>query len=208
MSYTRKPLLRRKKLVLDSLLAGVMLFSSFAVRTPNVEPNPDDYEVSIGLTHKYFHFNRQWERELGTKYNDVLAWAKLDEGIYFKPEYMNKQSKSIKYLKLDWRRSWKGISAGLTTRSTDETLKLYETFASVGMSKTKKYYNDKIEVVVSFDGYFPPDDSSDNNTFEFEDKFKVSWKLTDKIKLYNLGEISKLQGKEFYKGKIGVEYVF
>jgi len=25
-------------LVLDSLLAGVMLFSSFAVRTPNVEP--------------------------------------------------------------------------------------------------------------------------------------------------------------------------
>jgi len=23
--------------------------------------------------------------------------------------------------------------------------------------------------------------------------------------LYNLGEISKLQGKEFYKGKIGVE---
>ena len=195
-------------MVLDSLLAGVMLFSSFAVRTPNVEPNPDDYEVSIGLTHKYFHFNRQWERELGTKYNDVLAWAKFDEGIYFKPEYMNKQSKSIKYLKLDWRRSWKGISAGLTTRSTDETLKLYETFASVGMSKTKKYYNDKIEVVVSFDGYFPPDDSGDNNTFEFEDKFKVSWKLTDKIKLYNLGEISKLQGKEFYKGKIGVEYVF
>ena len=185
-----------------------MLFSSFAVRTPNVEPNPDDYEVSIGLTHKYFHFNRQWERELGTKYNDVLAWAKLDEGIYFKPEYMNKQSKSIKYLKLDWRRSWKGISAGLTTRSTDETLKLYETFASVGMSKTKKYYNDKIEVVVSFDGYFPPDDSGDNNTFEFEDKFKVSWKLSDKIRLYNLGEISKLQGKEFYKGKIGIEYVF
>ena len=68
-------------MVLDSLLAGVMLFSSFAVRTPNVQPNPDDYEVSIGVTHKYFHFNRQWERELGTKYNDVLAWAKFDEGI-------------------------------------------------------------------------------------------------------------------------------
>ena len=185
-----------------------MLFSSFAVRTPNVEPNPDDYEVSIGLTHKYFHFNRQWERELGTKYNDVLAWAKFDEGIYFKPEYMNKQSKSIKYLKLDWRRKILGASFGFTTRSTDETLKLYETFASVGISKTKKYYNDKIEVQVSFDGYFPPDDSGDNNTFEFEDKFKVSWKLTDKIKLYNLGEVSKLKGKEFYKGKIGVEYVF
>ena len=46
-------------MILDSLLTGVMLFSSFAIRTPNVQPNPDDYEVSIGLTQKYFHANRQ-----------------------------------------------------------------------------------------------------------------------------------------------------
>ena len=31
-------------MILDSLLTGVMLFSSFAIRTPNVQPNPDDYE--------------------------------------------------------------------------------------------------------------------------------------------------------------------
>ena len=36
-------------MVIDSVLAGLMLFSSFAVRTPNVEPNPDDYEFSIGV---------------------------------------------------------------------------------------------------------------------------------------------------------------
>ena len=48
----------------------------------------------------------------------------------------------------------------------------------------------------------------ENNTFEFEDKFKVSWKLTDKVRIYNMGEISKIQGKEFYKGKIGLEYTF
>ena len=73
-------------MVLDSLLAGVMLFSSLAVRTPNVQPNPDDYEVSIGLTHKNYHINRQWERELGVKYIDDLIWAKLEDGVYFKPE--------------------------------------------------------------------------------------------------------------------------
>ena len=39
-------------MVLDSLLAGVMLFTSFAARTPNVQPNPDDYEVSVGFSHK------------------------------------------------------------------------------------------------------------------------------------------------------------
>ena len=70
--------------MLDSLLAGVMLFSSLAVRTPNTQPNPDDYEVSIGVNHPAYHFNRQWERELGTKYIDDLFWVKYDDWLYFK----------------------------------------------------------------------------------------------------------------------------
>jgi hypothetical protein len=76
------------------------------------------------------------------------------------------------------------------------------------MSKNKKYRNDKVDVEVSFDGYMPPDETGENTTFEYEDKFKVSWKLTEKLRLYNLGEIKKLQGKQFYKGKIGLEYTF
>ena len=185
--------------MLDSLLAGVMLFSSLAVRTPNTQPNPDDYEVSIGVSHPAYHFNRQWERELGTKYIDDLFWVKYDDWLYFKPEYMNKESKGVKYAKLDWRRTIIGVSVGFTTRSTDETLKLYDTFASIGWSKKKTYW-EKVDFEFSFDGYAPPDQE-----FEYENKFKVSWKLTDKVRLYNLGEISKLKATQFYKGKIGVE---
>ena len=197
-------------MVLDSLLAGVMLFSSFAARTPNVKPNPDDYEVSIGLSHNNFHINRQWERELGEPYIDDLIWLKLDNQIYFKPEYMNKQSRDVKYLKIDWRSKWKDWSFGFTSRNDNNNLwsQNFETFVSFGMSKKKKYLDDKIEVEITFDGYFPPNEEEDRDTFEFEDKFKVSWKLTDKIRIYNLGEISKLQGKEFYKAKIGFEYSF
>ena len=197
-------------MVLDSLLAGVMLFSSFAARTPNVKPNPDDYEVSIGLSHSNFHINRQWERELGEPYVDDLIWLKLDNQIYFKPEYMNKQSRDVKYLKIDWRNKWKDWSYGFTSRNTDENVfsTNFVTFISFGIGKKKKYLNDKIEVEITFDGYFPPGEEEDRDTFEFEDKFKVSWKLTDKIRIYNLGEISKLQGKEFYKAKIGFEYSF
>ena len=44
-------------MILDSLLVGTMLFTSFAMRTPNVQPNPDDYEVSIGLYIFPFHSN-------------------------------------------------------------------------------------------------------------------------------------------------------
>ena len=193
-------------MVLDSLLAGVMLFSSFAVRTPNVEPNPDDYEVSIGLTHKYFHFNRQWERELGTKYNDVLAWAKFDEGIYFKPEYMNKQSKDVKYLKLDWRNKSKDWTYGFTTRSTNEDLTEYATFFSAGWSKKKEIGKWTIEAF--FDGYLPPkeDGSIDGNMFEFEDKFNIGYKISEKVSIYNMGEIYRLKGQQFYKAKIGINW--
>ena len=196
--------------MLDSLLAGVMLFSSFAVRTPNVQPNPDDYEVSIGVTHKYYHINRQWERELNKPYIDDLIWLKLDNQIYFKPEYMNKQSRDVKYFKIDWRSKWEDWTFGFTSRNDEDNVfsQNFVTFVSFGMSKKKKYLNDKIEVEVTFDGYFPPNEEEDRDTFEFEDKFKVSWKLTDKIRIYNLGEISKLQGKEFYKAKIGFEYSF
>jgi hypothetical protein len=191
-------------MLLDSLLVGVMLFSSFAIRTPNVEPNPDDYEVSVGLSHPLFYINRQWERELGNKYIDDLAWAKLEgAGAYFKPEYINKNSRGIKYFKMDWRKTWLGMTVGFTTRSTTKDLDVYETFASVGMSK-KKTYGD-IEIEVTFDGYLPPDENGENTTFEFEDKFKLSWKLSDKVRLYNLGEVFKLKGQQFYKAKVGIE---
>ena len=195
-------------MILDSLLAGVMLFSSFAMRTPNVQPNPDDYEVSIGVSHDNFYVNRQWERELGTKYIDDLVWLKIDNEIYFKPEYMNKESQGVKYLKLDWRNKWKDWSYGFTSRNSDDNVfsKNFETFMSVGLNR-KKAYGEIVEVEVTFDGYLPPDENGDTDlkNFEFEDKFKVSWKLTDKIRLYNIGEISKLQGKEFYKAKVGIE---
>ena len=194
-------------MILDSLLTGVMLFSSFSIRDANIQPNPDDYEISMGISHPNYFINRQWERELGTQYNDVHIWAKIEDGIYFKPEYFDKESDNVKYLKLDWRQTFIGATWGFTTRSTDEYLKTYETFASVGWNKNKKY-GDKVDVELSFDGYLPPDESGENTTFEFENKFKVSWKLTDKIRLYNLGEVSQLKGESNYQAKIGMEYIF
>ena len=193
-------------MILDSLLAGVMLFSSFAARTANVQPNPDDYEISIGLNHENFHINRQWERELGEPYIDDLFWYKFDNVLYFKPEYMNKESQGVRYLKIDARRSWKGMSLGFTSRNSNENVfsKNFETFVSFGGSTKKKYW-DKVDVEFSFDGYFPPSQDDGRDTFEFENKFKTSYPLTEKIRLYNTGEISKLQGKEFYKAKIGFE---
>ena len=135
-------------MILDSLLAGVMLFTSFAARTPNVQPNPDDYEVSIGISKDNFYANRQWERELGEFYIDDLFWAKIDDGVYFKPEYMNKESQGVRYLKIDARRSWKGMSFGFTSRNSNDNVfsKDFETFISFGGSTKKKYWENKTTI--------------------------------------------------------------
>jgi hypothetical protein len=193
-------------MLLNSLLAGAMLFTSFAMRTPNVQPNPDDYEFSVGLSNDNYYFKRDWERELGHKYIDDLAWFKFENGIYFKPEYMNKESKDVKYLKVDWRNKSKDWTYGFTTRSTNEELTEYATFFSAGMSKKKEI--GKWTIIASFDGYLPPnqDNQFDGNMFEFEDKFNIKYKFSEKVSLYNMGEIYSLQGQKFYKAKIGLEF--
>jgi len=203
-------------MILDSILAGTILFTSFTMRTPNVLPNPDDYQFSIGVDNPYFYLKRDWERELGTKYIDDLVWGKLEgAGIYFKPEYMNKQSKGVKYLKLDWRKTWIGATWGFTTRSTNDALDEYETFASVGINRKKKH-GENIEVEISFDGYLPPNEDGEAvpslstifDNFEYEDKFSITYKISEKVSIYNTGEFYSLQDKTFYKAKIGINWRF
>lgn len=189
-----------RKMILDSLLAGTLIFGSFSMRTANVQPNPDDYEVSFGISKDHIHLNRQYERELGAHYIDDLVWIKLGKDLYIKPEYMNKESKNIRYGKIDYRMTFNDMTYGLTTRTTEMKVSDVETFASFGITKKTTYF-DKLNVEATFDGYVPY-----GSRFEFEDKFKVSWNLTDKINLYNLGEFSRLKGSTFYKAKIGIEY--
>ena len=193
-------------MILNSLFSGIILFTSFAMRTPNVQPNPDDYEFSLGISNENYYLKRDWERELGSKYIDDVIWYKVENGVYFKPEYLNKQSKDVKYLKLDWRNKSKDWTYGFTTRSTDKNLSEYATFFSAGMSKQKTV--GKWDVTFSFDGDLPPKDdgSLDGNLFEFENKFNIKYKLNERTSIYNIGEFYSLQGQKFYKAKIGLEY--
>lgn len=196
-------------MILDSLLAGMMVFGSFAMRTPNVETVvEDDYEFSFGIQKSNFYINRQWERELGEKYIDDLVWYKYEHKfLYFKPEYMNKESHDISYVKADYRFPFKGANFGFTTRSINENFEEFETFASVGYEKSFKFFNDKFEVEGSFDGYLAPDEMGETSLdyFEYETGLKSSWALTEKVRLYQLGEWAKLQGSDHYKAKIGIE---
>ncbi len=60
----------------------------------------------------------------------------------------------------------------------------------------------------SFDGYLVPEDERDTfgEILEYETVFDIKYKLTENILLYNLGRFNKLQGQQFYKAKIGLEF--
>jgi hypothetical protein len=192
-------------MILDSLLAGTILFTSFAMRTPNIQPNPDDYEFSLGFSNQFYHLNRQWERELGNNYIDDILWFKYESKFYLKPEYLDKQSKSVKYLKLDWRKTLKYVNFGFTTRSDDDDLKNYSTFFSGQIKRTAEIK--KWVILGSFDGYLVPNDNDNfDEILEYEAVFDVKYKLTENILIYNLGKFNKLQGQRYYKAKIGLEF--
>ena len=51
---------------MNSFLSGLILFSSFSMRTPNdVEVVKDDYEISLGFKTDKLYAKRDWERERG-----------------------------------------------------------------------------------------------------------------------------------------------
>ena len=123
-----------------------------------------------------------------------------------KPEYLDKQSKSVKYLKLDWRKTLRYVNFGFTTRSDGENLNTYTTFFS-GQIKRAAEIN-KWTMTGSFDGYLVPKDENDSlgKILECETIFDIKYKLTENISIYNLGQFNKVQGHQFYKTKIGLEF--
>ena len=45
----------------QGLLSGLVLFTSFAMRTPNdASINLDDYEITLGFRNEQMYFKRDW----------------------------------------------------------------------------------------------------------------------------------------------------
>ena len=167
---------------MNNLLIGLTLFGSLSMRTPNDInfQNTPDYEVSLGVKNKNLFLNRQWERQDGLNFVDDEYWFKTEPGdFYFKPQYVNKASRDLKYTKLDLRYKpdyFKGLSVGYTGFDYGDTT------------------NNSISV-----GYEYRKEVSENY-LEFKYKF------SDKLSLTNLFDYNNFRGVEFYKMKIGIEY--
>ena len=88
--------------MINELLAAAILSTSFSVRTPNDDTKPLDYEFAIKAEKSEgdftWAFKKDWERELGEKYEDNVWKIGQKSGIlYGGVDYVDKESKDIKY---------------------------------------------------------------------------------------------------------------
>ena len=191
---------------MNNLLIGLTLFGSLSLRTPNDITYQDiaDYEVSFGVKNKNLLFNRQWERQDGLKYVDDEYWFKAEPGdFYIKPQYVNKASRDLKYVKLDLRYKpdyLKGFSVGYTGFDYGDTEK---NSLSVGY-EYRQSVSEKFTISYMIDGYYS--DKTGNSNFDYENYLEFKWKLNDNVSLVNLFDYNNFKGVEFYKFRLGIEY--
>lgn len=188
------------------MLSGLILFGSFAMRTPNDTTIPkDDYEVSIGFKNETIYFKRDWERELGENYIDDEMWYEWKpKNFYFKPQYINKESHNLEYGKADIRYRKGDYSVGYTGMYSDEK---FESGLSIGHSY-KKEINHTLSIEAKFDGYWFRDELTGYDRFDWEEDVRLNYKLTDNITLSNILDYNDVKDVKHYKFKVGVEYKF
>jgi len=190
---------------MKTLLIGLTLFGSLSMRTPNDESfeGISDYEVSIGIKNDDIYLNRQWERQDGLKYIDDEFWFVTEPGsFYFRPQYINKESRNLKFTKYDLRYKpdfFNGLSIGYTQFNYDD---LDKASLSIGY-KYDKELDEKWSVSYMFDGYYS---DSNDNSFDLENYLEFKYKINERLNLTLLQDYNNFRGIEFYKMKIGVEY--
>ena len=192
--------------MLQGLLSGLILFTSFSARTPNDDAiNKDDYEIALGFKSENIYLKRDWERELGKSYIDDEIWFEWEpKNFYFKPQYINKESHNLEYGKADIRYRKGDYSVGYTGMYSDEK---FESGLSIGHSY-KKEINHTLSIEAKFDGYWFRDELTGYSRVDMEDYVQINWKVNDNVSLTNVFDYNDIKGRKYYKFKVGVEYAF
>ena len=181
--------------MINELLAAAILSTSFSVRTPNDDTKPLDYEFAIKAEETEgnftWAFKKDWERELGEKYEDLSWNFDQKSGIlYGGLDYVDKESKDIKYITYNLGLVHKsGLKVGLSVKENEPLL------SSGFKLKTKK---DDIEY--NFD-LSAKTDFTDNNIFNIKSEVK---KWFGRFNIFGLYKHEYYNKKEDFQFKVGV----
>ena len=179
----------------ELLLSSVILSTSFSVRTPNDDTKPLDYEYMIKAEETEgnftWAFKKDWERELGEKYEDnVWKINQKSRILYGGIDYVNKESKNIKYTLYNLGLHHKsGLKVGLSMKE-DELL----------LSAGFKLKANKDDIEYNFD-LSSKTDFEDNNIFNIKSEVK---KWFGKFNIFGLYKHEYYNKKEDFQFKVGV----
>jgi len=187
-----------------NLLLPILVATSFSLRTPNVEPNPLDFEWATSIQKEYksdvFKYDlfgeRQWERELGEYYFDDTAWIEMQKGIVWsRYKYLNKTSKGINFFRSDARFKIGAFSFGGTHRKIEGSEE--EKYMSFGWKDKDTF------------GKFTYEINADLMTdFSLTDYFvvsKLSYPLGEEVGVYGNLKWQKVKDFTEVSFKVGIE---
>ena len=181
--------------MINELLAAAILSTSFSVRTPNDDTKPLDYEFAIKAekTEGNFTwaFKKDWERELGEKYEDNV-WKFDQKGgiLYGGIDHVNKESKDIKYTIYNLGLYHKsGLKVGLSMKEDVPLL-------SVGLNKKLKKddleYNFNLSIKSNL---------KDNDIYNIKSEVK---KWFGRFNIFGLYKHEYYNEKQDFQFKVGV----
>ena len=182
--------------MISELFLAAILSTSFSVRSPNDATKPLDYEfmVKAEKTDGNFtwSFKKDWERELGEKYEDN-TWKIGQKGriLYGGIDYVNKESKDIKYTTYNLGLHHKsGFKVGIS-------MKDQEPLFSAGFNKKIKKDNIELYVDLSLKEGIP------SNTHMFNVKTEVK-KWFGQFNIFGLYKHEYYNNKQDFQFKVGV----
>ena len=181
--------------MINALLAAAILSTSFSVRTPNDDTKPLDYEYAIKAekTEGNFTwaFKKDWERELGEKYEDITWKIGQKSGIlYGGVDYVDKESKDIKYTTYNLGIVHKsGLKVGVSVKEDTPLL-------SAGFSKKLKKDDLEYNIGLSVKSNF-----EDDNIINVKSEVK---KWYGRFNIFGLYKHEYYNEKEDFQFKVGV----
>ena len=184
--------------MISELFLAAILSTSFSVRSPNDATKPLDYEYMVkaeknegNLT---WSFKRDWERELGEKYEDnVWKFNQNVSILYGGVDYVNKESKDIKYTTYNLGLvSKSGLYAGVSVKDKEPLL-------NVGFNtKIKK---DNFDYCAKISIKIPGQYSDENTIINVKSEVK---KWFGKFNIFGLYKHEYYNKKEDFQFKVGI----
>jgi len=201
-------------------LLPIILATSVSVRSPNVQPNPFDYQIQFAVQKSdYFYVSRTWERELGIEYVDeeYCLTRKTGEPIYllrrdievtipgffsFQEKYIKKTSRDLEYNQLDMRYGQKGFSVGYALKHIESELK--PTHNLIFGYKIKDRSLDILILKFKLNSHI--DFATDFGRLDISTKTELAFSLLQNLDLVCLYRYESLGNNKFYQYKLGLNF--